>query len=74
MAPAKYIHRYPYGSMFIEEKWFKKYVDPEIDGMREPVAGCGQLCRLSEKSDGKLIFHPATEVEYKRGVGIKFAC
>lgn len=65
-----------YGPKFIEEKcaemkaqldaWFKKYVDPEIDGVREPVAGRGQLCRLGEASEGKLTFHPATDVEYKR--------
>ena len=65
-----------YGPKFIEEKcaemkaqldaWFKKYVDPEIDGVCEPVAGRGQLCRLGEASEGKLTFHPATDVEYKR--------
>ena len=27
------------------EKWFLKYADPAIDGVREGVTGSGQLCR-----------------------------
>ncbi len=27
------------------ETWFLKYADPRMDGVREGVTGCGQLCR-----------------------------
>lgn len=65
-----------YGPKFIEQKaaemkaqldgWFVRFVDPKIDGVREPVQGRGQLCRLGAASEGKLTFSPATESEYRR--------
>ncbi len=65
-----------YGPKFIRQKaaemkaqldgWFVRYVDPEIDGAREPVQGRGQLCRLGAASEGKLTFSPASESEYRR--------
>ena len=65
-----------YGPKFIEEKaaemkammdkWFNKYVNPEIDGAREPVCGRGQLCRLGEASEGRPTFSPVSQVEYKK--------
>jgi len=65
-----------YGPDFIQEQaetlkaalddWFSRYVNPELDGVREPVSGRGQLRRLGQESEGKLNFHPAVEVEYRR--------
>jgi arylsulfatase A-like enzyme len=34
------------------ENWFLKYVDPEVDGTREPVTGFGQLRLAGNKSQG----------------------
>lgn len=48
------------------DSWFRKYVNPEIDGAMEPVCGRGQLCKVGEQSKGRLTFHPATNVEYSR--------
>ncbi len=65
-----------YGPKFIEEKerrlrqqlesWFRAYVDPDKDGSREPVAGRGQLCKIGEEAAGRMTFHTAVSVEYKR--------
>ncbi len=65
-----------YGPKFIEEKkiemkaqldkWFDQYVDPAIDGAREPVCGRGQMCKVGVASEGKLTFYPATDVEYTK--------
>ena len=48
------------------DRWFEAYVDPRIDGAREPVCGRGQLTPLGEKAQGKLTFSPVSQVEYKR--------
>lgn len=36
--------------------WFVQYVDPRIDGAREPVRGNGQICRPGIYSDGRIAF------------------
>lgn len=65
-----------YGPQFIEEKvvelrgkmekWFRTYVNPDMDGKTEPVCGRGQLCKVGVEAEGKLTFHPAVAVEYSR--------
>ena len=65
-----------YGPKFIEAKaaemkamlddWFARYVNPEIDGAREPVCGRGQLCRLGKESNGQVTFSPVSQTEYSR--------
>ena len=65
-----------YGPKFIEAKaaemkamlddWFARYVNPEIDGAREPVCGRGQLCRLGKESNGQVTFSPVSQREYSR--------
>lgn len=37
-------------------EWFLKYVDPRIDGAKEPVRGNGQLCRPGIFSAGQIAF------------------
>lgn len=36
--------------------WFLKYVDPKIDGTKEPVRGNGQLCRPGIYAEGRIAF------------------
>ena len=65
-----------YGPKFIEAKaaemkamlddWFARYVNPEIDGAREPVCGRGQLCRVGKESNGQVTFSPVSQTEYSR--------
>lgn len=40
------------------EKWFIRYTDPEVDGLREEVTGGGQLCRPGIHAIRKDIFAP----------------
>ena len=35
------------------EKWFVRYVNPEIDAVREPITGKGQLSRVGIYAEGK---------------------
>ena len=37
-------------------RWFVRYVNPEIDAVREPVRGNGQICRPGIYSGGKIAF------------------
>ena len=37
------------------EKWFVKYVNPEIDGAREPVFGAGQALRVSGEMEKHIL-------------------
>ena len=37
------------------DEWFKKYVDPDVDGTRERVSGDGQINRAGIYSRGKKI-------------------
>ena len=65
-----------YGPKFIEAKaaemkamlddWFARYVNPEIDGAREPVCGRGQLCRVGKESNGQVTLSPVSQTEYSR--------
>ncbi len=65
-----------YGPEFIEKKsvelrglledWFRKYVNPEIDGRIFPVCGRGQLCKVGADVHGQETFYPAVDVEYSR--------
>jgi arylsulfatase A-like enzyme len=41
------------------EAWFLKYVDPRIDGVREPVTGKGQLDRAGIFADGRQAYGDA---------------
>ena len=38
------------------EKWFNTYVDPAVDGVREPVTGAGQIGLAGLNSEGKPAF------------------
>ncbi|MDO5417884.1 MAG: sulfatase-like hydrolase/transferase [Lachnospiraceae bacterium] len=40
------------------EKWFLKYVNPELDGTKEGVTGSGQLCRPGIHADRPLVYPP----------------
>lgn len=40
------------------ESWFRKYVDPELDGAHQGVTGRGQLCRLGSATAGRTAFYP----------------
>jgi hypothetical protein len=44
-------------------KWFCKYVDPEMDGLREPVTGSGQICKAGIKSKGRIAFHQVRNIQ-----------
>ena len=35
------------------EKWFVRYVNPEIDAVREPITGKSQLSRVGIYAKGK---------------------
>jgi len=39
------------------EQWFCTYVDPAVDGVREPVTGKGQIDQVGLKSGGRPSFH-----------------
>jgi arylsulfatase A-like enzyme len=39
------------------EQWFVRYVDPAIDGAREPVSGFGQLAEAGVRGKGKKAYH-----------------
>lgn len=39
------------------EQWFFRYVDPAIDGAREPVSGFGQLAEAGVRGKGKKAYH-----------------
>ena len=39
------------------EEWFCRYVDPAVDGVREPVTGKGQISRVGLKGKGEPAFH-----------------
>jgi len=39
------------------ERWFDRYVIPELDGARQPIAGRGQIERVGERGKGKIAFH-----------------
>lgn len=39
------------------EEWFVKYVDPEIDGIREPVKGAGQSRLSGINSKGEKVYY-----------------
>lgn len=40
------------------ERWFNQYVNPEVDGSREGVTGCGQMCRAGIYGDRNDIYVP----------------
>ena len=48
------------------ERWFSAYVDPDLDGAREPVCGRGQLCRVGSAAEGRMTFSPVSQKEYGR--------
>ena len=33
------------------ENWFRRYVNPDLDGAKEPVTGLGQMCRAGRYAD-----------------------
>lgn len=37
-------------------KWFDSYVDPKVDGLKEPVTGRGQIALCGEHEDGSVAF------------------
>jgi choline-sulfatase len=39
------------------EQWFVQYVDPAVDGVREPVSGYGQLAEAGVRGKGKQAYH-----------------
>ena len=40
------------------ERWFNQYANPEVDGSREGVTGCGQMCRAGIYGDRNDIYVP----------------
>lgn len=39
-------------------QWFNNYADPAMDGTREGVTGCGQMCRAGSYGDGIEAYAP----------------
>ena len=39
------------------ELWYRRYVDPDVDGSKEGVTGLGQLCRAGLFANRAKVYH-----------------
>lgn len=45
------------------ESWFRRYVDPDVDGVREPVTGTGQFDRAGLLREGRPAYEQGQRLE-----------
>lgn len=46
------------------ERWFQKYVNPDVDGLKQGVIGSGQGNLVGQGGGGREAFYPPTSYEY----------